>query len=115
MIVCDKCASVIEEKLPEEPKPEAKDVESEDGSPKRQRYKKDAPKDEPQTKRASIVLLPYKRGINGYERREFDLCETCKRLLCSELDKISFEFITTKYVDPSVALERELTERERKE
>ncbi|MBQ8583283.1 MAG: hypothetical protein IJ488_01560 [Clostridia bacterium] len=96
MIVCDKCASVIEEKLPEEPKPEAKDIESEDGSPKRSRYKKEPPKEEAPTKRASLVNLPYKRGVNCFERRDFDLCEQCKAFLNKALDKVAFEFITTK-------------------
>ena len=96
MIICDKCASVIEEKLPEEPKPEAKDVESEDGSPKRSRYKKEPPKEEAPTKRASLVNLPHKRGVNCFERRDFDLCEQCKAFLNKALDKVAFEFITTK-------------------
>ena len=97
MIVCDKCASVIEEKLPEEPKTEAKDSDAEDEAPKKKKnYKNQVPKEEAPTKRASLVNLPYKRGVNCFERRDFDLCEQCKAFLNNALDKVAFEFITTK-------------------
>lgn len=113
MIVCDKCASLIEEKLPEEPKPEAKDSDAEDEAPKKKRYyKNQAPKEEAPTRRTSLVSLPYKYGLNGYERKDFDLCDTCKKLLHKALDKVSFDFIKEPYVNPGILIEGELDKQE---
>ena len=94
MIVCDKCASLIEEKPPEEMKPEEESAKDEDG--KRRTFKKAIPKEEPPMKRPSLVNLPYKYGLNCFERKDFDLCEECRRFLEKELDKVRFNFINTK-------------------
>lgn len=98
MIVCDKCGSLIEEKLPDEPKDETKKEMDED-SPRQRRYKKDPPKDEPPAKRSSLVNLPFQYGVNCYIRRDFDLCESCQSFLNKELDKVRFAFIRPSLED----------------
>ena len=92
MIVCDKCASLIEEKPPEEDKSTEEVPKDEDG--KKRGFKKALPKEEPPMKRPSLVNLPYKYGLNCFERKDFDLCEECRRFLEKELDKVKFNFIT---------------------
>jgi len=92
MIVCDKCGDLIEEPT-EENLNEAEEPKEEDG--KKRYYKKaSAAKEEPPMKRHSLVNLPYKYGLNCFERRDFDLCEACRAFLAKEVDKVKFNFIT---------------------
>ena len=95
MIRCDKCNSLIIEKLPDEQNEDQK-KNVEDEAPGKKRYaKSSALKEETPARRSSLVNLPYKYAVNGYDRKDFDLCEDCKRFLDKALDKIRFEFITT--------------------
>ena len=95
MIRCDKCNTLIIEKTLEELEDEQKKKDESEASSKKRTYKSPAPKDEAPHRRESLVHLPYKYAVNGYERKDFDLCDDCKRFLDKALDKIKFEFITT--------------------
>ena len=95
MIRCDKCNVKIIEKTPDELDDKPSKAEESEGMSKKRYIKGTATKDEPSARRSSLVLLPYKYAVNDYERKDFDLCEECKRFLDKALDKIRFEFITT--------------------
>ncbi len=88
MIVCNKCGNVIPE-----PEEEVNEEAKEETSERKSRYKKEPPKEEIPTRRASLIKLPYKYGVNCYERKDFDLCEVCRAFLDKELDKVRFSFI----------------------
>ncbi len=94
MIICDKCGTLIEELPPEEDKSSEEALKDEDG--KKRSFKKAQPKEEPPMKRTSLVNLPYKYGVNCFERKDFDLCDHCRSFLEKELDKVRFNFINTK-------------------
>lgn len=94
MIVCNRCGDVIPEVELDELEEEQKDE-----APVKKGYKKDAPKENIPIRRPSLIKLPYKYGVNCYERKNFDLCEGCQKLLNKQLDKVRFAFIQPESED----------------
>ena len=90
MLKCDCCQTVIPEPSEEELRAQLEDEPEEDPS-SRSRKKKASPPPMP-TKRASLVSLPYRRTVNGYDCREYDLCPSCRAKLDKMLDDVRFNF-----------------------
>ena len=88
MLVCNKCGNVIPE-----PEEEVTEEAKEETSERRSRFKKEKPQEETLMRRPSLIRLPYKYGVNCYERKDFDLCDVCKTLLEKQLDKVKYLFI----------------------
>ncbi|MBE6645017.1 MAG: hypothetical protein E7612_06540 [Ruminococcaceae bacterium] len=86
MICCNKCGTVIPE-LKEEPK-------EEESSGKSSRYKKEASKEEPTSRRQSLISWPTSRAVNGFNFEEIDLCEDCKKRVYRWVNELKFRFIT---------------------
>ncbi len=96
MIVCNICGSVIPEIIPSE-----EEELSEEEQPKKKSYKKKAEDKQnkpPEPRRPSLVVLPYKYALNGYETKEFDLCDVCKAELYNRVNKVKFEFVQSEEV-----------------
>lgn len=87
MICCNKCGTVI---------PEPKEEPKEEESPgKSSRYKKEAPKEEPTSRRQSLVSVPTSRIVNGFAFEDVDLCNNCKAVLRRWVNEVKFRFITS--------------------
>ena len=83
MIVCNKCGDVIREV-----------VEEKDNAPEesvKNKYKKE--KEEAPVRRASLLTLPCKRKVNGFEFEDVDLCDVCKAFLNKHVNELKFRFI----------------------
>lgn len=84
MIVCNKCGGVIPEAA-EEPKDAAKEPSGKYGNKK---YQEEAP-----ARRASLITLPCKRIVNGFDMNDVDLCDVCKAFLFKHINELQFRFI----------------------
>ena len=100
MLRCDYCNEIIVELSEEELKAQLDDVDEledqpdgADGEGGRRRRKKKKPAPLAPTKRASLVTLPYRRSVNGYDVKDFDLCPTCRTKLDKLLDDLRFDFV----------------------
>ena len=95
MLRCDCCSLVILEQSEDEllgPDNEVDEQsDSESDAARRRRVKKKKEASQP-TKRASLVSLPYKRAVNGYEYKDFDLCPDCRAALERVVADVSFGF-----------------------
>ena len=107
MIVCNICGSEIPEIIPSE-----EEEITEEEQPKKKSYKKKAEDKQnkpPEPRRASLVVLPYKYALNGYDTKEFDLCDDCKAKLYSRIEKVKFNFV--KEQEQILAAKAELEQR----
>lgn len=84
MICCNRCGDVI---------PEPKEEPKEEETAEKSRYKKAAPKEEPPTRRPSLISMPTSRIVNGFSFEDVDLCEVCKKLLYKQVNEVKFEFM----------------------
>ena len=100
MLRCDNCNDVILEpseeelkaQLEEEPVEDSVDDPEAASGKQRRRRKKAAPPPAP-TKRSSLLPLPYRRNVNGYDVKDFDLCPSCRAKLDKLLDDVRFDFV----------------------
>ena len=107
MIVCNICGAVIVEVIPSE-----EEEITEEEQPKKKSNKKKAEDKQnkpPEPRRASLVVLPYKYGLNCFETKEFDLCDHCKAKLYSRIEKVKFDFV--KEQEQILAAKAELEQR----
>lgn len=84
MICCNRCGDVI---------PEPKEEPKEEETAEKSRYKKAAPKEEPLTRRLSLISMPTSRIVNGFSFEDVDLCDVCKKLLYKHVNEVKFEFM----------------------
>lgn len=103
MLRCDYCNSTILEPSEDELKQledvgeleDQSDSAETDSARRRRKSKKAAPP--APTKRPSLVSLPIRRTVNGYDVKEFDLCPTCRASLDKLLDDMRFQFAQRIY------------------
>ena len=97
MLKCDCCETIIEELTEDEltaqngdtDTDELPDAEAEGTRRRRSRKKKESPVP---TKRPSLVTLPFRRTVNGYDYKDFDLCPACREKLDKKAADVAFAF-----------------------
>ena len=97
MLKCDCCETIIEELTEDEltaqngdtDTDELSDAEAEGARRRRSRKKKESPA---LTKRPSLVTLPFRRTVNGYDYKDFDLCPACREKLDKKVADVAFAF-----------------------
>ena len=99
MLRCDNCNDIIIEPSEEEFRAQLDDVDELEDQPDgaegesgRRRRKKKKPAPPAPAKRSSLVTLPFRRAVNGYDVKDFDLCPSCRAKLDKLLDDLRFNF-----------------------